>query len=151
MILTHQSKSFPPVILSHTCSRWSIICKNEVYSLPKTCNSYICIAIKCGILEAESWSWSSCLAAVPGEFVLRALLYCVQCLLSSAAAFQQHPTASSIIRRFRGRFPKPKIGLLPWNFSLVDRCWLILHSLLCTFGNVLLGSILKTHHLFTTI
>lgn len=66
MILTPQSKSFPPVTVSYTCSRQTITCKNEAYSILKTCDRYIRIANKGGIREAERWPWGSCLAAVAG-------------------------------------------------------------------------------------
>lgn len=72
MILIHQSKSFPPVIVSYACSRQTITCKNEAYS---TCNRYICVANNGGIQEAEFYPWGLCLAAFTGWFVLRALLH----------------------------------------------------------------------------
>lgn len=46
MILIHQSKSFLPVVVSYSCSRLIITCKNEAYSLSQTMTVIYMLRIK---------------------------------------------------------------------------------------------------------
>lgn len=71
----------------------------------------------------------------------------VQGLSSSAAPFQQCPGSGDS----KEGSPNPRISLPPWDPSSPDGCWLILCSILCTFGNVLLRGILNTLDIYMII
>lgn len=146
MILIHQSKSFRPVIVSYSCSRLTITCKNEAYSLPQTA-IVIRFANKDMIWEAESWPW-----VCVWLLLLASLCWGLCCThLHPVSIKLGSPFATvSSIKWFKGRSPNPRTGLSSFPIGLLFSKWFVLGGILLTFGDFLLGDVLKSLDMYMT-
>lgn len=145
MILIHQSKSFRPVIVSYSCSRLTITCKNEAYSLPQTA-IVIHFANKDTIWEAESWPWV-CVCLL----LLASLWWGLCCTQLASSVHQTWQSLCNSIQHWvvQREIPKPQNRSFP--IGLLFSKWFILGGILLTFGDFLLGDVLKSLDMYMTI